>query len=60
MSNLLTTEEAAAVLRAAPVTVKRWALEGRLPDVRIGKLRRFSADTIERVAREGLPARREA
>lgn len=60
MSNLLTTEEAAEVLRASPVSLKRWALEGRLPDVRFGKLRRFDAEVIDRVAREGLPARREA
>lgn len=45
MTTLLTAEEAAAVLRLHPVTLRRMAREGRVTGaVRVGSRWRFAAD----------------
>jgi excisionase family DNA binding protein len=54
---LLTVQEVAALLRTSPRTVRRWANEGRLRAVRIGRSIRFRADDlahlIPKVSKEG-------
>jgi len=47
----LTTEEVATLLRTSPRTVARWAKEGRLPAVRIGKQWLFPAEELEALLR---------
>jgi excisionase family DNA binding protein len=47
MTRLLTTAEAAATLVVHPVTLRRWASEGRMPAaVRVGGRWRFDADLL--------------
>jgi len=46
-TTLLTTEEAAAVLRVAPYTVRDWAKEGRLRGSKPGKSWRFDPADVE-------------
>jgi len=42
-----TTAELAARLRISPATLRRWALAGRIPAVRIGKrVLRFDAEVV--------------
>jgi len=50
---LLTVEEAAAVLGIQPRTLYKWAYAGRLPVVKIGRLTRFRASTIENLIAQG-------
>jgi len=45
---LLTVDEAAAVLNVAPVTVRRWIATGRLPALRLGRKLRVRRDALER------------
>lgn len=47
MSNLLTPEEAAAVLKLTPATVRAWAKAGRIPARRFGRLWRFDENEIK-------------
>lgn len=48
MSNLLNTEEVAAIFRVGEKTVRKWAKEGRLPYIRtLGGNYRFKADEVE-------------
>lgn len=47
MTPLLTTAEAAAALAVHPVTLRRWASDGRLPAaVRVGGRWRFDPDLL--------------
>ncbi len=50
---LLTPTEVAALLRVSPVTVRHWALEGKLPfETTPGGHRRFTRAAVESFARE--------
>ncbi len=54
--HLLTADELARVLRVGRTTVYRWAKEGRLPSVKIGKTVRFNRLEIEKIIHgDGLP-----
>lgn len=48
-SELLTVREVAEVLRLKPDTLYRWAREGRLPAIKVGKEWRVRPDDIERI-----------
>lgn len=49
--------ESCARLHAAPSTVRRWADAGHIRTIRTpGKQRRFAAEDVERIAREGIAA----
>jgi len=50
---LLTADELAEELKVRPETVKRWAREGRIPEVRISpKVRRFVLADVVMALRE--------
>lgn len=49
---LLTPLEVAERLGITPATVRRWANEGRLPAVRLGRLIRFHPDDIDALLSE--------
>ena len=44
---LLTTEEAAALLKIDPLTLQRLARAGQIPALKIGKLWRFSKSALD-------------
>lgn len=44
---LLTKEEAAPLMKVQPETVERWAREGRISCVRIGRLLRFRPSDLQ-------------
>lgn len=48
--DLLTPVQAAERLRVTPRTVNRWAAEGRLPAVRVGRGWRFPAEQLVRAS----------
>ena len=53
MGELLTGQELAERLRVSPSTIREWAREGRIPEVRIsGKVRRFDFAEVLAVIRE--------
>lgn len=43
---LLSTEEMADLLQVHPQTVRKWALEKRIPSVPAGSRRRYDADAV--------------
>jgi excisionase family DNA binding protein len=51
--NLMTAEEVAARFNCDPMHVYRMAWKGRLPSVKIGRLRRFAPDAIAAMLAEG-------
>ena len=48
MDALLTTEDVAGKLQVSVAQVKLWVAEGRIPSVKLGRLRRFRPEDIER------------
>jgi excisionase family DNA binding protein len=51
---LLTVDELARVLRAHPVSVRRWALAGAIPSLKIGRSVRFRlADVLASMETRG-------
>lgn len=48
MAQLLTPKEVAQLFRVSIPTVRRWAFDGRLPGIKIGKMLRFHAGAVER------------
>ncbi|MDY0060039.1 MAG: helix-turn-helix domain-containing protein [Myxococcota bacterium] len=52
---LLTVAEVAELLAVDPESVRKWIRDGRLPSVRISRLRRVPRSAVDRVARQGLP-----
>ncbi len=54
-SQLLTADEAAAMLGVSPLTIKRWRLSGLLPYVRLGpRITRVRREVVEEILRDGL------
>jgi excisionase family DNA binding protein len=45
---LLTVQETAQLLRVAPLTIRRYIQEGRLPGVKVGKAVRVRKEAVER------------
>jgi len=52
-----TPEEVAARFRVTPRTVRRWAAEGKLEAIRVGRQWRIPADALERLAASAAPSR---
>jgi len=47
MQSLLTTKEAAEILRVHTVTLSQWAKRGRIPATKVGGAWRFSKDALQ-------------
>ena len=56
---LLTVRETAAILRVAPITVRRYIATGRLPAVRVGRNVRIDRDALPLALQPVSPARPE-
>jgi len=50
---LVPAERLAEAWQVAPATVRRWARQGTIPAVRVGKFWRFDLRELERMVREG-------
>ncbi len=48
MSEILTTREIAKYLKLHEITVCKYAAEGKIPSVRIGRVWRFDKETIDK------------
>lgn len=48
MAEIMTTRELAAYLRLHEITICKYAAEGRIPAIRIGRIWRFDKDAIDR------------
>jgi len=51
---LITVSEAAALLSVAPITLRKWGAQGRLPLVKLGRAVRVRLEDIQRIAQEGI------
>jgi excisionase family DNA binding protein len=47
MANIMTTKEMSEYLRLHEITICKYASEGRIPAVRIGRVWRFDKDVID-------------
>jgi len=47
MSNLMTIEEVAPILRVKPITIRRLIIKGKLPFTKIGRRYCFTAEHIK-------------
>jgi excisionase family DNA binding protein len=48
LAEIMTTKELAAYLRLHEITICKYASEGRIPAIRIGRVWRFDKDAINR------------
>jgi excisionase family DNA binding protein len=48
MSQIMTTKEVAEYLRLHEITVCKYAAEGKIPAIRIGRVWRFDKEAIDR------------
>ena len=48
MAKIMTTKELAAYLRLHEITIYKYASDGRIPAIRIGRVWRFDKDAIDR------------
>lgn len=48
MTEIMTTKELAAYLRLHEITICKYASQGRIPAIRIGRVWRFDKDAIDR------------
>ncbi len=48
MAQIMTTKEAAEYLKMHPITVCKYAKEGKIPAMRIGRVWRFDKDMIDK------------
>lgn len=55
MSEIMTTQELAAYLRLHEITICKYAAEGKIPGVRIGRVWRFDKAEIDNWIRESQP-----
>jgi len=55
MAQIMTTKEMAAYLKLHEITICKYAAEGVIPAVRIGRVWRFDKDEIDRWIAEGPP-----
>ena len=51
---LLTVKQVAERLQVTEACVRKWVLQKRIKYTKIGALIRFEAETIDRIAKEGL------
>ncbi len=54
MSELRTVKEAAHYLACSEAAIRKWITQGKLPAVKIGRLRRLRREDLERIASVGL------
>lgn len=52
----LTVREAAGYLKVSDSTMRRWIVEGRIPTVKLGRLRRIRSDDLQKAINSGLKA----
>ena len=57
MKALLSAQETALMLGCSIAAIRKWAYQGRLKRVKVGRLTRFHLDEVERIAATGLPPR---
>jgi excisionase family DNA binding protein len=55
MPQIMTTKELAKYLKLHEITVCKYAAEGKIPAVRIGRVWRFDKDAIDDFIAEGTP-----
>ena len=48
MPNIMTTNEVAGYLKLHPITICKYAAEGKIPAIRIGRVWRFDKDIIDK------------
>jgi excisionase family DNA binding protein len=51
----MTTKELAKYLKLHEITICKYAVEGRIPAIRIGRVWRFDKDAIDKWIGEGTP-----
>jgi len=56
VSQIMTTKELARYLKLHEITVCKYAAQGKIPAIRIGRVWRFDKDAIDRWIGEGTPA----
>ena len=54
MAKIMTTKEVARYLRLHEITVGKYAAEGKIPAIRIGRVWRFDKEAIDRWISEGM------
>ena len=55
MPHIMTTKELAKYLKLHEITICKYAAEGRIPAIRIGRVWRFDKDAIDKWIGEGTP-----
>ena len=55
MPEIMTTKELASYLKLHEITVCKYAAEGKIPAIRIGRVWRFDKDAIDKWIGEGTP-----
>ena len=48
MANIMTTRDVAKYLKLHPITICKFAGEGKIPAIRVGRLWRFDKEVIDR------------
>jgi excisionase family DNA binding protein len=56
MPQIMTTKEIAKYLKLHEITICKYAAQGRIPAIRIGRVWRFDKDAIDKWIGEGTPA----
>jgi excisionase family DNA binding protein len=55
MPHIMTTKEIAEYLKLHEITICKYAAEGRIPAIRIGRVWRFDKNAIDKWIGEGTP-----
>ena len=55
MPQIMTTKELAKYLKLHGITICKYAVQGRIPAIRIGRVWRFDKDAIDKWIAEGTP-----
>ena len=55
MAQIMTTKELAEYLKLHGITICKYAVQGRIPAIRIGRAWRFDKDAIDKWIGEGTP-----
>ncbi len=54
MAEIMTTKEVAKYLKLHEITICKYAAEGKIPAIRIGRVWRFDKDAIDTWISEGI------
>ena len=60
MPQIMTTKELAKYLKLHEITICKYAAEGKIPAIRIGRVWRFDKETIDKWIREGDKGKKKA